>query len=145
QKTAKKAFGYGLITAYELNKVAVAEAALAAKQQEYEGKRSLLLKQLHMLTDVSVDSLELIQHSLQPYPLPSLSTGLDGRPELGALDAAIEANQYRLQAARAHWVPQVQAMARVGYYGLSNTSLKTPYTHPVNGQPIHLGSNRLQA
>ena len=145
QETAEKAFGYGLITAYELNKVAVAEAALAARQAEYEGKRSLLIKQLSMLTDVPVDSLEQIDHSLQPYSVPNQGAGIDSRPELSALDAAIAANEYRLQAARAHWVPQVKAMARIGYYGLSNGSLKTPYNHPLNGQPVQVGIDRFQA
>src|SRR5690606_26361915 len=79
RKTAEKAFGYGLITSYELNKLDVAEAAFAAKKQEYEGKRMLLLQQLHQLTDVSVDSLALIEHTLQPYSVAVISEGIDGR------------------------------------------------------------------
>lgn len=145
KKTAEKAFGYGLITSYELNKVDVAEATLAAKQQEYEGKRGLLLKQLHQLTDVPADSLDLIQHTLQPYSMATPAYSIANRPEIAALDAAIAANQYKLQAEQAHWIPQVQALARIGYYGLTNGSLKTPYNYPVSGQPIQFGINRLQA
>lgn len=145
KKTAEKAFGYGLITSYELNKLDVAEATFAAKKQEYEGKRGLLLQQLHQLTDVPMDSLALIAHTLQPYSLAATSEGIANRPEVAALDAAIEANRYKLQAERAHWIPQVQALARVGYYGLTNGSLKTPYTLPVSGQPVQLGIDRLQA
>ena len=145
KKTAEKAFGYGLITSYELNKLDVAEAAFAAKNQEYEGKRKLLLQQLHQLTDVSLDSLALIEHTLQPYSLTATGDGINGRPEVGALDAAIEANRYKLQAERAHWIPQVQAMASIGYYGLTNGLVKTPYALPVSGQPVQLGIDRLQA
>ncbi|WP_262249544.1 TolC family protein [Parapedobacter soli] len=146
QKTAEKAFTYGLITAYELNKVSVASAALEARQVEYEGKHRLLIKQLHILTDVSTDSLALINHALQPYSVPSTdAASIRTRPELNALDAAISANEYQLQAARAHWIPQVKAMARIGYYGLTNGSLKTPYTFPLSGQPIQPGINRLQS
>lgn len=145
KKTAEKAFGYGLITSYELNKLDVAEATLAAKKQEYEGKRGLLLQQLHQLTDVSMDSLTLIGHILQPYSVAATSDGIENRPEVAALDAAIEANRYKLQAEQAHWIPQVQALARIGYYGLTNGSLKTPYALPASGQPVHLGIDRLQA
>ena len=145
KKTAEKAFGYGLITSYELSKLDVAEATFAAKMQEYEGKRKLLLQQLHQLTDVSVDSLALIEHTLQPYALATTADGIGQRPEVTALDAAIEANRYKLLAERAHWIPQVQAMARIGYYGLTNGSIKTPYSLPVSGQPVHLDINRLQA
>jgi len=145
KKTAEKAFGYGLITSYELTKIAVAEATLAARQQEYEGKRGLLIRQLHQLTDIPMDSLDAIEHTLHPYSLATNSGGIDNRPEIAALDAAIEANRYKVQAERTHWIPQVQALARVGYYGLTDGSLKTPYTLPVSGQPIHLGANRLQA
>lgn len=143
--TAEKAFGYGLITSYELNKLDVAEATLVAGKQEYEGKRRLLLQQLHQLTGVSMDSLALIAHTLQPYSFTAISHGFANRPEVAALDAAIEANRYKLQAERTHWIPQVQALARVGYYGLANGSLKTPYTLPASGQPVHLGIDRLQA
>lgn len=145
RKTAEKAFGYGLITSYELNKLDVAAATLVAGQQEYEGKRRLLLQQLHQLTDVSMDSLALIVHALEPYGLTGTLHSFANRPEVAALDAALEANRYRLQAERTHWIPQVKALARVGYYGLANSSLKTPYALPASGQPIHLGIDRLQA
>lgn len=145
KETAEKAFEYGLITAFELSKIAVAESTIDAKQTEYEGKYRLLLQQLNRLTDVPEDSLALIDRPLRPYLLPQPDTRTVDRPELSALDAAVSANRYRLQAARAHGIPQVKALARVGYYGLSDGVLKTPYAHPSNGQPVRLHIDRLQA
>ena len=43
--TAEKAFSYGMITAYELKKIELAQSQLQAKQREYEGKRRLVLLQ----------------------------------------------------------------------------------------------------
>ena len=145
KETAEKAFGYGLITSYELQKVDVAQATLAAKQQEYEGKHDLLLKQLHQLTDVPVDQLEAIDSELLPYSIGNAASGIENRPEIAALDAAIEANSYKIAAEKTHWIPKVQAVARVGYYGLSDAALKTPYHLPVSGQPLRFELNQLQA
>ena len=145
KETAEKAFGYGLITSYELRKVDVAQATLAAKQQEYEGKHDLLLKQLNQLTDVPVDELATIDADLLPYSVDNNAAGVDNRPEIAALDAAIEASNYKIAAEKTHWIPKVQAIARIGYYGLSDAALKTPYHLPVSGQPVRLDLNRLQA
>ncbi len=145
KETAEKAFGYGLITSYELNKVDVAQATLAVKLQEYEGKRNLLLKQLHQLTDVPIATLALIDTDLEIYVLETSTSGIENRPEIAALDAAVEANRYRLAAEKTHWIPKVQAMAKVGYYGLTNAELNTPYQNPATGQQVSLGLNRIQA
>ncbi len=145
KQTAEKAFGYGLITSYELNKVDVAQATLATKLQEYEGKRGLLLKQLHQLTGIPISDLQQIDEELHPYLISDMRSGVENRPEIAALDAAIEANNYRLAAEKTHWIPKVQALAKVGYYGLTNTKINTPYQNPVNGQDISLGLHRLQA
>ena len=145
KKTAEKAFGYGLITSYELNKVDVAQATLTAKLQEYTGKHRLLLQQLHQLTGVSIEELELIDRELRPFPIDGSATGIGNRPEIAALNAAIEASKYRVAAEKTHWIPKVQALARVGYYGLTDTRMTTPYQNPVTGREIDFRLNRLQA
>ena len=143
KETAEKAFGYGLITSYELQKVDVAQTTLAAKQQEYEGKHDLLLKQLNQLTDVPVDELAAIDAELLPHSIDHPAGGVENRPEIAALDAAIEASNYKIAAEKTHWIPKIQAVARMGYYGLSDATLKTPYH--LGGQPVRLDLNQLRA
>src|SRR5690606_23751327 len=54
-------------------------------------------------------------------------------------------SKYRVAAEKTHWIPKVQALARVGYYGLTDTRMTTPYQNPVTGREIDFRLNRLQA
>lgn len=136
KRTADKAFGYGLITAYERQKVELAQAQLNSKIQEYEGKRQLILAQLHMLTEIEVERLALLDVNLQSYESINVSNDISNRAELKALDAAINANQYNVKAATSWWKPKVMASTSVGYYGLL-------YGHISSRDPMMLSGKKL--
>lgn len=145
KKTANKAFEYGLITSFEKNKIDVAQATLAAKQQELQGKKSLLLSQLNQLTDVSLPQLAQIDHDLNPYVLPGLSDNIERRPEVAALEAAVQANRFNIEAEQTHWLPKVQAIASAKYLSLTDSKIGTPFHNPINGTPIELRANKIEA
>lgn len=145
KKTANKAFEYGLITAFEKNKIEVAQATLDAKKQEFLGKKSLLLSQLNQLTGITHTELALIDADLQPYALSNLTGNIEHRPEIEALNAAIQANKFKIEAERTHWIPKVQAVASAKYLGLTNSKLATPYNNPINNNPIELRANKIEA
>lgn len=145
KKTAHKAFEYGLITSFEKNKIEVAQAALDAKKQEFSGKKRLLLSQLNQLTGIPTNELERINENLNPYALINTNDNIDKRPEIAALDAAIKANRFKIEAEKTYWIPKVQAVASAKYLGLTNSKLKTPYNNPINNTPIEFRANKIEA
>ena len=119
KETADKAFGYGLITKYEHQKIEVAQSQLESKKLEYEGKRALVLKQLNLLTNIEPSRLALIDHSLEPLVVNSADGNIENRAEIKALDASILANKYKMESEKKWFVPKVQAATSLGYIGLS--------------------------
>ncbi len=120
KRTADKAFGYGLITAYEQQKIELAQAQLNSKIKEYEGKRGLILMQLHTLTTIDTARLALLDADLQVYKSAEVNHNISNRPELSALESAIKGNQFKVKAATSWWKPKVMASTSVGYFGLLN-------------------------
>lgn len=136
KKTSDKAFGYGLITKYEHQKIEVAQAQLASKVLEYEGKRSLLLTQLQLLTHISMERLSLIDIVMQPLIVSETKNGITERVEIYALDAAESASNYRIQAAKTWMIPKVQAAASLGYIGLLGGRLSSKDPIVPNGTKL---------
>lgn len=137
--TADKAFGYGLITKYEHQKIEVAQSQLESKNLEYEGKRSLVLKQLNLLTNIDPARLDLIDYSLQPMVVNSAEGSIENRAEIKALDASILANQYKMESEKKWFVPKVQAATSLGYIGLSGGHINS--SKPV----LPVGDRKLSA
>jgi outer membrane protein TolC len=136
KKTSDKAFGYGLITKYEHQKIEVAQAQLASKILEYEGKRSLLLTQLQLLTHISMERLSLIDIVMQPLIVSETKNGIIDRVELIALDAAESATNYRIQAAKTWMIPKIQAAASLAYIGLLGGRLSSKDPIVPNGTKL---------
>ncbi|GLU55175.1 hypothetical protein Dfri01_46360 [Dyadobacter frigoris] len=143
KKTADKAFGYGLITKYEHQKIEVAQAQLASKIQDYEGKRTLVLRQLFLLTDVESERLALINNGLNPLEGPLTDNNIENRAELKALDAAIEANRFKIKAEKTWFVPKVQAAASLGYLGLLGGHLSSRDPVSLTGEKLSAGMPNL--
>lgn len=118
KRTADKAFTYGLITKYEHQKIEVAQAQLAAKIQEYEGKQELVIDQLAMYTHIDKERLRQIDASMELVAVSTEAGSITNRAELKALDAKLEASQYKINAEKTWFVPKIQAAASVGYVGL---------------------------
>lgn len=136
KRMADKAFGYGLITAYEQKKIELAQAQLNSKIKEYEGKRSLVLMQLHTLTTIDTIRLALLDTDLQVYKTTETTNTIANRPELSALESAIKANQFKVKAATSWWKPKVMASTSVGYLGLLNGHLSSRDPMMISGQRL---------
>lgn len=140
--TAEKAFSYGIITSYELKKIELAQSQLQAKKREYEGKRRLILLQLHVLTHIEMNRLEQLDVNLETI-VTEKQESVTNKPELQALTHSIEAYQYKLKAAKTWWVPKVGASASLGYAGLLNGTLKSKDPMMLTGKPLDYRFNDL--
>ncbi|MNU88923.1 Outer membrane efflux protein [compost metagenome] len=140
--TAEKAHSYGIITAYELKKIELAQSQLQAKQREYEGKRRLVLLQLHVLTHIEMNRLELLDVNLATI-VAEKQQSASNKPELQALAYSIEAYQYKLKAAKTWWVPKVGASASLGYAGLLNGNIQSKDPMMMTGKPLDYRFNNL--
>lgn len=133
----------GLAIPYDRQKITAAELNLASKKAELYGNLSLLYFKLSMLTDVSVSELENYQFNLNPWLFKNNSKTYQDRPELNALDASINAYDYKLRMNKNAYLPKVQAFATLSYANLFNSSLATPYSIP-GGVPINLEINKFE-
>lgn len=129
RKTADKALGYGLITPYEHKKIELAQATLDSKIVEYEGKKNLLITQLHLLTGVEKERIAQIEPKLLPIEYQISEEKIDNRAEIKALEHGIKATELKIKAEERWWMPKVQAMASFTYIGLYNNHLKS--TEPL--------------
>ncbi|MFD1631455.1 TolC family protein [Pseudopedobacter beijingensis] len=134
-KTATKALNYGLITKYDFQKIEVAKAQLESKMQEYDGKRNLLLHQLHKLTHIPMERLSMINNDLKPFSQVKNNNTIDNRAELKALNSGIEAYKHKVKASQTWWVPKVQAAASLGYLNLFDTKITGKNELPLIGKP----------
>lgn len=135
ERFASKALENGLITQFDYNKINLAVSQLDAKFKELEGKRKLILLNLHTLTTIDINRLEKIDEDLKVMPVSNYDA-VGYRPEIVALEAAIRANEFKIKATKTWWVPKVGASASLGYVGLHNGHLKSkdPFllTYPNN-------------
>lgn len=151
ERFASKALANGLITQFDYNKINLAVSQLDAEFKELEGKRQLVLLNLHTITNIEMDRLEKIDEDLKVMTVTNYDA-VGYRPELVALQAAIRANEYKIKAAKTWWIPKIGASASLGYFGLHNGHLQTkePFllTYPnnlnhefqnINAAPIFMG------
>jgi len=117
-KIADKAFKYGLITKYERQKIEVAQAQLASKIEDYEGKRAVVQERLHWLTNIPIERISLIENSLQPMETFLSDNNIGNRPEIKALDAFIVAQNYKIKAEKTWFVPKIETGASLKYMGV---------------------------
>ena len=125
KKTAEKALGYGLITPYDYKKIELAQATLNSKMVEYEGKKELLITQLHLLTGIDKERIALINPKLEKIEYLVTDESIDNRAELKALDFGIKAIDAKIKAEKTWWIPKVQASTSLSYMGFYNTNLSS--------------------
>ena len=138
-----KAIENGLAIPYDRQKFTAAELNLASKKAELYGNLSLLYLKLSMLTNVDMATLEKYQFDLKPWLLQNDANTFNDRPELKALDASINAYDYKLKMNRNAFLPKVQALATLSYSNLFNANLQTPYSLP-GGENINLELNKFE-
>ena len=125
KKTAEKALGYGLITPYDYKKIELAQATLNSKMVEYEGKKELLITQLHLLTGIDKERIALINPNLEKIEYLVTDETIDNRAELKALDYGLKAIDAKIKAEKTWWIPKIQAMTSLSYMGFYNTNLSS--------------------
>ena len=125
KKTAEKALGYGLITPYDYKKIELAQATLNSKMVEYEGKKELLITQLHLLTGIDKERIALINPNLEKIEYLVTDETIDNRAELKALDFGMKAIDAKIKAEKTWWIPKIQAMTSLSYMGFYNTNISS--------------------
>lgn len=125
KKTAEKALGYGLITPYDYKKIELAQITLEAKLVEYEGKRDLLVTQLHLLTGVERERIAQIEPVLEPIEYWVKEPSVENRPEIKALEHGIRATEYKTKAEKTWWIPKVQFSTSLSYLELYKDHIYT--------------------
>lgn len=138
-----KAIENGLAIPYDRQKITAAELNLASKKAELYGNMSLLYMKLSMLTNVDVATLENYQFELKPWLLQNDSNTYQDRPELKALDASVNAYDYKLKMNRNAYLPKIQALATLSYSNLFNANLETPISLP-GGENVNLELNKFE-
>lgn len=125
KKTAEKALGYGLITPYDFKKIELAQATLDSKMVEYEGKKELLITQMHILTGIDRDRIALINPYLERIEYLDDNQNIENRVELTALDYGMKAIDAKIKAEKTWWIPKVQASTSLSYLGFYNTNISS--------------------
>lgn len=147
RRTADKALEYGLSTKYEYQKIEVAQALLNSKKLEYQGKKELLIEQLYLLTNIEKDRLRMIHHNLTPLEATLMNGKIEDRAEIKALDAGMEATQYKIKAEKTWMIPKVKAATSLQYLGIFGSEftgarldhdVNEIYKISKNNRPIHL-------
>lgn len=146
KKTADKALGYGLITPYDHKKIELAQATLDSKLAEYEGKRELLITQLEVLTGIGRERIAQIDPQLNVIEYNSENQSVENRAEIKALEHGIKATEHKIQAENTWWIPKVQAITSLSYFGLYGDHIYTSKEIiPNTGKKLDLHPNSLNA
>jgi len=106
-----KAIKYGLAIPYDRQKITAAELKIDSKKAELYGNLDLLYLKLEMLTGKDLSVLKTYYFNLSPWKLIDEENSFGNRPELKALDASIEAFNYKLKMNKNAFLPKVQAFA----------------------------------
>lgn len=137
-----KAIKYGLAIPYDRQKISASELNIESKKTEIYGNMELLYLKLEMLTGKDIATLKTYSFELSPWSFFNEETSFINRPELKALDASIEAFNYKLKMNKNAFLPKVQAFATLSYFNLFNA--KTSFDGPITGQPIDLDLNHFE-
>ena len=143
KERVKTAIKNGLAIPYDRDKITAAELNLASIKVELYGNLSLLYLKLSMLTDVDISILEKYKFELKPWKLENSNNTFSDRPELKALDASVDAYDYKLKMNQNSFLPKIQALASLSYSNLFNANLETPYALP-GGENVNLELNKLE-
>ena len=137
-----KAIKYGLAIPYDRQKITAAELKIDSKKAELYGNLDLLYLKLEMLTGKGLSVLKTYHFNLSPWKLIDEENNFGNRPELKALDASIEAFNYKLKMNKNAFLPKVQAFASLSYFNLFNA--ETSFDGPLTGNPIDLDLNHFE-
>lgn len=116
QRIAEGAYKEGLIPAYDLNRLKIAERDLEKERIEWEGKRELAARNLEHLSGVSWQAFQDEVYDLELLSLDPGSVSGRDRPEVKALKDAGQAAHHQYRAAKSDYMPNVYAFFRQELY-----------------------------
>ncbi len=116
QRVADQAYEEGLIPAFDLTRLRIAQRDLEKQRIGIEGKRELAARNLEHLSGIGweqflEDTSELSLIAIDPANLKP-----DNRPEIKALEEAGRAADQKYRAARSDYLPEVYAFFRQELY-----------------------------
>jgi outer membrane protein TolC len=132
KKIADKALRYGLITKYEHQKIEVAQAQLASRRIDYEGRLDVVVELLWLLTDIDRERILQLQQNMVPLETEDGQLNISKRSEIQAFDAVIKASEYKIAAEKTWIIPKVQALSSIGY-------LRSTLGHIKSSDPVVSG------
>ncbi len=144
KERVSKAIQNGLAIPYDRQKITAAELKIDSKQTEILGNLNLLYLKLAMLTGKDITALGTYIFELTPWALHNDEKNYSNRPELKALDASINAFEYKLKMNKNAFLPKVQAFATLSYFNLFDASIDSSLETPITGQPVNLDLNHLE-
>ncbi len=112
ERFVTKAVEHGLATSLEMSRIELARQQLLQKQIELESGRQLVLARIHQLTGVSADVLKGINPSWTLNLNETSSSNVDRRPDMLALNMAVEAVGYKRKAELTEYVPKLVAYGK---------------------------------
>lgn len=113
---AEKAMANGLTTSLSKQKIALALEQMKVKQIELEMAQTLTAMQLSDLTGIPADSIRRMHIRLTPWPLQNRDYTAENRPEIKAIDEAIEATQWKQKAEMSEYIPKVIGFGKYEFY-----------------------------
>lgn len=141
-KRVAKAIEQGLAVPYDRDKIKLASLELNSKKIELEGKRKLVYRKIHYLTDYSDSEIDNVKHDLSPFIITAEKMSPENKQEIKALESFKLANEYLLKKEKGTYLPTLGAFGGVTYSSVFDANTTTPVIPGLN-KPLNLALNEM--
>ena len=141
-KRVSKAIEQGLAIPYDRDKIKLASLELNSKKIELEGKRKLVYRKIHYLTDYSNSEIDNVKHDLVPYIITEEKLSPENKQEIKALESFKLANEYLLKKEKGTYLPTLGAFGGMTYSSVFDANTTTPVIPGLN-KPLNLEINEM--
>lgn len=141
-KRVSKAIEQGLSIPYDRDKIKLASLELNSKKIEMNGKRKLVYRKIHYLTNYSDSEIENIQLNLVPYLITKDKLTIENKKEIKALESFKSAYEYMLKKEKGTYLPTLGAFGGVTYSSVFDANTTTPVITGL-GQALNLKINEM--
>lgn len=141
-KRVAKAIEQGLAVPYDRDKIKLASLELNSKKIELEGKRKLVYRKIHYLTDYSYSEIDNVKHDLSPFIITAEKMSPENKQEIKALESFKLANEYLLKKEKGTYLPTLGAFGGVTYSSVFDANTTTPVIPGLN-KPLNLTLNEM--
>lgn len=141
-KRVSKAIEQGFAVPYDRDKIKLAALELNSKRIELEGKRKLVYRKIHYLTDYSDSEIDNVKHDLVPYIITAEKLSPENKQEIKALESFKLANEYMLKKEKGTYLPTLGAFGGMTYSSVFDANTTTPVIPGLN-KPLNLEINEM--